>query len=422
MVKIVIVGGYGYSDIGDESQLTTVLMNLEKFVPEPDILVLSDNPEHTIKYHNTKTDFSLNHFLVPEVISLGSRIARITRIDIVLKMLAISLNISLIKYNRKPLFLNKEGTQLINNLRNCDILFNVGGGNLNSVFRDELYSKGLTYLLCKALKKTVILSGQTIGPFTNWFDRRFAKHVLNKVDVITLRDTTSVGILKKIGIVNPLIKETADDAILLPSKDVSQVFVQEKVDSRHPLIGMNMIGLKYLGNKKLDKAKQILAQTADHLISEMGARIVFIPMHYSSCSDDREVMRDVMALMKHSEEARLISNEYDDKTLKGIIGQMDLNIGLRYHFLVFSTTMNVPSIGIFLDQYYSIKIRGILELMELEKSALDISEISIEDILSLSRDLLSNSDAVKGKLKERTEFLANRSLFTIEYAAGVLRS
>jgi polysaccharide pyruvyl transferase WcaK-like protein len=113
-------------------------------------------------------------------------------------------------------------------------------------------------------------------------------------------------------------------------------------------------------------------------------------------------------------------NEYDDKTLKGIIGQMDLNIGLRYHFIVFSTTMYVPSIGIYLDQYYSIKIKGILELMGFERNALDIEKTSLGEIMSLIGDLLSNKDAVKEKLEKRTKVLANRSLFTIKYAAKIL--
>ncbi len=118
----------------------------------------------------------------------------------------------------------------------------------------------------------------------------------------------------------------------------------------------------------------------------------------------------------------IINGDYNDKTLKGIIGRMDLVIGLRYHFIVFATTMFVPSIGIYLDQYYSMKMRGILELMGQEKYAIDIEKTSAIKIIELAEYALSNKDEINKRLKERTKTLEERSLFTIEYAMNVLNN
>ena len=425
MPKIVLIGGFGWHDIGDEAQLTTPLIYLKKFISDVQFLALSDNPEYTAEYHKVETDYSTSHYLFPEMRNIFSKVIRMFGIDMFIRMIILLFNARRLRKDKKTIFLNESGKRLLNNLKSGDILFNVGGGNLNSIWRfGGLYSKCITYLICKILGKPIILSGQTIGPIDNWIDRKFARFVLNKVDVITLRDTSSKSILRSIGVVKPVIKETADDAVLLPCatyEDIKAIFLDEKIDAHRPLIGINVIGHGHLSGSKLNKAKQILAEVSDHLISELDARMVFVPMEYIS-DDDRVTLSETLELMQHKDRVRIIMNEYDDKTLKGIIGQMDIVIGLRYHFIVFATTMQVPSIGIYSDQYYAMKMKGILELMGQEKYACDIDKISSEEIIEPAKDALQNKDKIAEELEKRTNVLGEHSLFTIEYAVKLLEN
>ena len=425
MPKIVLIGGFGWHDIGDEAQLTTPLIYLKKFISDVQFLALSDNPEYTAEYHKVETDYSTSHYLFPEMRNIFSKVIRMFGIDMFIRMIILLFNARRLRKDKKTIFLNESGKRLLNNLKSGDLLFNVGGGNLNSIWRfGGLYSKCITYLICKILGKPIILSGQTIGPIDNWIDRKFARFVLNKVDVITLRDTSSKSILRSIGVVKPVIKETADDAVLLPCatyEDIKAIFLDEKIDAHRPLIGINVIGHGHLSGSKLNKAKQILAEVSDHLISELDARMVFVPMEYIS-DDDRVTLSETLELMQHKDRVRIIMNEYDDKTLKGIIGQMDIVIGLRYHFIVFATTMQVPSIGIYSDQYYAMKMKGILELMGQEKYACDIDKISSEEIIELAKDALQNKDKIAEELEKRTNVLGEHSLFTIEYAVKLLEN
>lgn len=423
--KIVLIGGFGWHDIGDEAQLTTPLIYLKKYIPNVQFLVLSDDPEYSREYHKVETDYSISHYLFPETQNMLQKAIRRFGLDIFLRGVLLLFNANRLRKDKKAFFLNEDGHRFLNNLESGDLLFNVGGGNLNSIWRfGGLYAKGLTYLTCSLLKKPIILSGQSIGPLTTWFDRKFAKFSLNKVNAITLRDTTSKSVLKSIGVLKPIIKETADDAVLLPCAThevIEAAFLHEKIDEHYPLIGVNMIGLSHFSTEKLNKATQILAQVADHLISELDARIVFVPTEYIAVADDRDAISEVLKLMEYKDKSRIIMTEYDDKTLKGIVGQMDLIIGLRYHFIVFATTMHVPSIGIYLDKYYEMKIKGILELMGQEKYACDIDKINSEDIIELVKETLLNRDKITNELEERTKMLGERSLFTIEYAAKLLK-
>lgn len=445
--NIVLIGGYGGHDIGDEAMLTTDLINLKKFIPDAEFLALSPNPEYTSKFHKVDSDWDITHYLsgfsVTQKEVEPPRIAQDThelqfqaqqnifwRILTFafkgfikhLKIFGILFNAWIFKKINRTIFLNEEGKRLLNHLRGTDLLFNVGGGNIQGGFCDRF----VIYSVCKIFGKPVIVSGQTIGPFDRWIGKKIAGFFLNKVDVITLRDIMSISVLEDLGVHKPIIKETADDAVLLPAisrAEIKKIFLTEKIEDHHPLIGINTNAyLKSIMPDRyyeLNKIKQALADVADCLISELGARIIFIPMDYNADSDDRVSAYEVLKLMKHKDRASIIINGYDDQTLKGIIGQLDVGIGLRYHFVVFATTMQVPTIGIYLGEYYKMKIRGILELMEQEKYALDFEKVSPEEIVDLVRDALQNKEEIK-KNEERTNILGERSLFTIIHAAKLL--
>lgn len=430
MKKIILIGGYGHDDMGDESQLTASLINLKKFIHDAKFIALSDYREHTLKHHRVETGYSINYYLVtrihPSRIEKLLKLIRYVKVDFFLKSIILLFNACRLRKNKKTFFLSEDGMRFLKSLRDADLLFNVGGGNLNSVFRfGGLYSKCLTYIICRIFKVPVILSGQTIGPFHCWFDKRVAKFALNRVNVITLRESFSEKVLKNIGVTKPIIKVTADDSTLLtPSsrKKVEEVFSKEKIGGHRPLIGINMIGLKIFrdGNVKLGVTRRLLAEIADYLISKHNARVIFISTQYGNTSDDRVAASKVLKLMKHKDSAHIIMGEYDDRLIKGIIGQTDLVIGLRYHFIVFAVNSQVPSIGIYLDDYYSLKINGILELVGQGKYACDIEKTSFKDLKDLVEDILENKEIIRRELGERTKQLQNSSLLSVKYAAKIL--
>lgn len=428
--KIVLMGGYGGHDSGDEAQLTTPLIYLRKFIPDAEFLALSYDLPYTSEFHKVKSDYCLQYYLFSFPNPSWNIVSKLYKgLVASVRALNLLLNVWLLKKTGKTILLNNVGRRLLDNLKDASLLFNVGGGNLNSLMRGDLYGKGLTYLVCKILGKPVILSGQTIGPFNSWLDKRIAKFALNKVDAITLRDANSSTLtLKNIGVTKPIIKETADDAVLLPpisQEEVKHIFLNEKIEQHHPLIGISLCNslkdvLALRDRKKIKKTNQTVAQIADYLISKFGAEVLFIPMNYNPGADDRVVASEVSELMERRDKASSIMNEYDDRTLKGIIGQIDLAIGFRYHFIVFATTMQVPAIGLYLGKYYEQKIKGILGLMEQEKYAMDLEKASFEEIIELAKEALLNKDSIAKRLGERTEILGERSLFTVRYAAKLL--
>lgn len=428
MEKIVLIGGYGFDDMGDESQLTASLINLKKFIPDAKFLALSDHPEHTLKHHKVETDYSINYYLIRRPhLSRIEKLLKLDRyiwVDFFLRSIILLFNAHRLRKSKKPVFLSEDGKKFLENLKDANLLFNVGGGNLNSKWRlGGLYSRCLTYIICRNFRIPIILSGQSIGPIYGWFDKHLAKFALNTVNVITLREKLSRRVLEQIGVTKPLIKVTADDSTSLPpidQKKLKALFSKEKISEHHLLVGMNMIELGILSREKMNKAKKLLAEISDYLISKYNARIIFVPMQYIVSADDRVAASEVLQLMKHKDRAHIISSKYDDQTLKSIISRMDLAVGLRYHFIVFAVNSQVPSIGIYLDDYYAIKIRGILELVDQEKYICNIEKTSLEDLIKLVENIFLNRDSIRKHFGERTKELQNLSLLSIRCAARLL--
>lgn len=448
--RIILVGGYGHRDIGDESMLTMDLINFRKLLPDAEFVALSDDPAYTIRYHKVVSEYSINHYLFESrsldallmrclaIINLPMKLVNLVsqllhsdlrikhsqlpgRINVFLRGGWLLFNARRLARGAKPILLNEDGKRLLKILESGDILFNVGGGNLNSVFLlSGLYGKCFTYLVCKTLGKTIVLSGQTIGPIDGWLDRKLAGYSLNRVDAITLRDVrASRKFLEEIGVTKPLIKDVTDDAFLLPSatsEEAKNVLVNEDIEVRHPLVGMNILNWQRIN----EEINPILAQIADYLIVEKNARIIFVPMQYKPGADDREAAAEVRALMKHKDRAKIIMTECDDRILKGIIGMMDLAIGVRYHFVVYSATMQVPTVSICLSQYQLQKNSGIMGMMGQGSYVCEPDSQSFEQLRRLVDEVWSNRDNIRRELMERVRAHEATSRFTVEYAAHLL--
>src|SRR3989337_2794473 len=63
MKRILLTGGFGNHDNGDEAQLTAVLANIRKLIPEAHLTLLSDDIENTWSYHHEETFWAANHYI-----------------------------------------------------------------------------------------------------------------------------------------------------------------------------------------------------------------------------------------------------------------------------------------------------------------------------------------------------------------------
>ena len=168
MSDVIISGYHGFSNSGDEALLFAILSTLRKKKPDISFTVLSKIPSETARVYGVKSINRYNFFKI-----------------------------------RKEM---KEAKMLL-----------FGGGSL---LQDVTSSKSIKYYLAVirlaqmcGIKTMLYANG--IGPVIKRSDRRLASRILNKVDVITLRDDKSDIELKNLGVTKPEIIITADPAFTL---------------------------------------------------------------------------------------------------------------------------------------------------------------------------------------------------------------
>ena len=427
--KVVMIGGFGAQDIGDEAMPHADRLNLRNVLGDVEIVMFSPNPEYTCHFHSERSirdlkelGFSPNANIIIKFVKLMA--SSVFLLGAFLERLGIHIRL----WHSARLALDE--------IASADLVFNVGGANLNSIITQELYKKCAIYLAARILGKPVIVSGQTIGPFYKWLDRRVAAFALNQVRMITLRDKdVSRRRLHEIGVIKPEIFDTADDAMTLPFLSAEESFKVLRNDAGDNWIEMKSdltVGLNLKGALKIFKGPgrtsdvsqeiNLLAKIADKTIERYNAKIVFIPTDYGHGVDDRELHRIILSSMKYKKRGVCLEGRYDDITLKGIIGLMDLAIGSRYHFCVFAASMGVPTIGIASGVYQMTKLKGLMDLYDLPECFIDsdMEFAKLEEIWPKIEVIIEKRESISEQIREKTPILQERSLQTIYKATEII--
>jgi len=424
--KIVILGAYHDLDMGDESILTICLSNFKKTYPNGQFVVLSSNPSGTLRLHGdmAEVDGSLGMYLLHGNYFVD-KLRVLSLIWAPLAYLILLFNAQRMKKN--TVFLNNVGKRFLMHLRSCDLLFSVGGGYIKSgrTFGSwSLWWKCLTYILCRILGKPIILSGQTIGPLRGWCDRFLTRFALDRVDVICLRDANSKFILDDLGVSKPLIMVTSDDAILLPPAEdevINEILVKHGTSCKNPLIGINVISLPHWRGKNIDKVAELLAEFADYLVDKYSGEILFISTGYTRNWDDRVSAMAVYKLMKRKEKAIVLKDILNGRELKGVIGCLDFSIGFRFHFVLWCLSMGVPTIGIFIDDVYRSKLRGVFHSFGVNDFLYDVRRLHFDCLLKMVASNFQNKE-LRRELKQQAEKLKVVADLATKYACSILRS
>lgn len=428
--KIILIGGFGWKDIGDEAMPHGIIYNLKNRLPEVEIVMFSPNPELTTSFHHQTA--------VPDASFLSyDRNSGISRKIRVFCATLIFIYGAFLQSKNIRLRLWPGARAVLDEINSATILFNNGGGNLNSIIPMELYKKCSLYWVASILHKPIIISGQTIGPFSYWFDRKYAKFCLNKADFISFRDKNhSRKILTEIGVTRPFMTDAADDAMTIPT--ISSENAKKILESEAPAswlesgmercVVMNLKGSMsafQAENETMDEDSvvRIMARVSDYLIENHKVKIFCLPTDYTEGVDDRVLHRKLIQFMKYKKEVFCIEQEYDDSTLKGLISLADYAIGSRYHFCVFAASVNVPFFGLANGIYQKAKLKGLADLYGTPQCFFreDILCANYEQILSDLTTFLAESDSIRRIMSDMTPVLKERSLLGVSRAEDIIR-
>jgi len=306
-----LVGSYGGLNAGDEAILTVAIKQLREAIEDVEIVVFSRNCEHTRSYHD-----------VEKVVA-----AR-----------------------------DSDRDQLMAEVARLDLML-LGGGGILYDREADFYLR----LVRAAQEAGVATATYAIGagPLERQTDRRSVADVLNRMELITVRETAAKLLLEEAGVERD-ITVTADPALLLEAEPFTdRMLEREGLSAGQRLIGMSVREPgRAVSEVSRSEYHGLLAQAADFMVDRFEAEVVFVPLE---SKDIREAHR-VIGCMGLPERATVLKHDYGPRELRGLMEHLELAVGMRLHFLLFAASAGVPLAAL----PYATKVIDFLEALDVK--------------------------------------------------------
>ncbi len=363
MADIIISGYHGFRNSGDEALLFAILSTLRKKKPDISVTVLSKIPEETARVYGVKSINRYNFFKI-----------------------------------RREM---KKAKMLL-----------FGGGSL---LQDVTSSKSIKYYLAiiylaeKCGLKTMLYANG-IGPIVKKGDRSLASKILDKVDVITLRDDKSDVELKELGVTKPLIKITADPAFTLDTDLTLSGEYYKKMAGVPEGRKLCVVSVREWKNS-VENFSDVLASLCDFCVEKHGIYPLFVPMQYPH---DTMISEEIMGKMKR--ESYIINRELSVPEMFSVLSEAEFIIGMRLHSLIYATTLEIPAMAL----VYDPKVSAFMESIG-QSDCINVETLAKEEALEVLDSLVKGREIRRFRLHETNAVLRKKAEENADYAIGLLK-
>jgi len=365
--RVVLSGYFGFGNCGDEGVLMAMLKALQALDPDLSMTVLSGDPKQT------KSNFGVN---------------AVSR----WKLGAIA----------RKLFL-------------ADLFISGGGSLLQDVTsaKSPLYYLGILALARRLSKRTMVYA-QGIGPLTIEKNRRRTVKILERCDLITLRDQASADELAAMGLQKPMTV-TADPVLALDSADAPEEpgcrllqelgLMDDQKKKKRPLL------LAALRSWPPDDYFEKIGEALDAKAAE-GWDILLVPMHFPG---DMQAIQQVSNHMKSR--TYCLGQPVTPQAFFSLVRQADLMLAMRLHGLIFAMAAGVPMAAL----SYDPKVDRFMEQTGLD-ACFPLADFSAGELIgALDRLSRRTPDMLEEQEKHR-QWLHSRAWETARMAIGLLDS
>jgi len=338
--RIVLHGGYGKGNLGDDAILEVLLAQVREAFPSGQITVVCHGPARVRDQHRIPA----YHF---------------------------------------------ADWHTLKAILNADVYIIGGGGIINRIntysgFRHlrVLDPKGKFLFVAAALAKMrgARLDFHAIGatsfpdPIVYWL----ARFVLNCSDALTARDKRSREILQRAGVRGPIpvvLDPVTELEPALPEVAI-RLLADEGVAFDKLKIGVNF---RYVAEPDIDNAQTIhtVARLIEWLSDECDAQVIFLPFgrHPKKVvENDLAFAYEVAGLVDGCQGFHILERDCRPAEMKAILGQMDLCVLERLHAVILAAPTGVPIISVIYDD----KVAAFTEIAGLEDTNLPLRQFDFE--------------------------------------------
>ena len=362
-IDVMISGYYGFHNSGDDSILSSIISNLRCKCPNINITVLSKNPQETAKIHGVD---AIDRFNIRKIMSA---------------------------------------------LRRTKLLISGGGSLLQDVTSSaSLYYYLAVMRLAKLCGAKVMLYANGIGPISKKRNIRCVKNVVNKTDLVTLREKNSRAELQGILEENVPVFVTADPVYALENGD--RVWVDEAIRNSGIPDGAEFFIIALREWKYSDKEIEAkIAEFADAVSQKYGIIPLVVPMQDIY---DKEISERIAK--KINSRCGLLECGLPPKTMMGIVGRAKFVVGMRLHTLIYAVKNSVPAIA--LD--YDPKVDAVMESVG-QSFSMKVENIDVKKLCSLADEIIANREEICSQLSEKSQQYNVLAEKNVEMAIDLLK-
>ena len=241
-----------------------------------------------------------------------------------------------------------------------------------------------------------------VGPLESRLGRRLAAWVCRSCDDILVRDEASAALLESVGVPRERMAIYADAAFLArpaSPERVQQILAENGLADAGSLIGFNVNSyldrwLKTKGGMDADSFLRELGRTLDAVVERWQCPVVLVITQVM----DIPFAERLLARVKCRERVVLVSNrQYTAEEIMGVLGALDLLVGMRLHSLILAAAVGTPCIGL----AYAPKVRGFMTLLGQPELTQELAELTCEALLAKIESVLDDRDSVQRALATR---------------------
>jgi polysaccharide pyruvyl transferase WcaK-like protein len=285
----------------------------------------------------------------------------------------------------------------------------------NGIFCTE--SCGVIHLARKAGKRTGILgSGVGISRTGKVYQKWLYRRAMQESDFCIFRERHSHASMKSVAADPERLMLAPDPAFAM--QPIAAAEAKAILERYAPLAQARRAGKPIVGMTVLEKgvvfqhfrsdlqgeAKKVahaayLGRIVKRLIGAGDAFVVFLPHSIEVGFNDVEAaQRVVRAMGDKAAHCMILDLDLNARTLKGIIGQLDLLIGERTHSLIGSVSMGVPSVALTTTPDY--RTHGIIgDMCGCAEHLINIDQVSAELASLKCLEALINRKHLAAKLR-----------------------
>lgn len=327
--------------------------------------------------------------------------------------------VSTIRFSPKNLLSPKVSFR--SELQSCDIILDIGeGDSFSDIYGMTRFVKlALSKLIAQGSSRPMVLSPQTVGPFTSPLSKRLASYLLKRSVRVFARDSSSLEFARSIS-PGAQIALSSDLAFALPIEAPTHHGTSDKLH-----IGLNVSALLYHGGYRKSNQFALKVDYRSFVLKLLSAlyenddAVVHLVPHVVDAAQDVEDDHKVNIILNSRFPETICAPKFrSPQDAKAYIAGLDFFVGSRMHSTIAAFSSGVPVLPV----AYSRKFKGLFSDLGY-KYTTDLAEIDSEDLLlSIVLEAIESRGSMKqdierGMVQVRDRIAVYENFLTTELAS-----